>query len=482
MPPWRRRANIQVTRFSVDVVNKLWGFCNTLRHDGINYGDYIEQLTYLLFLKLADEKGLVLPDGYDWESLRTRSGKTLLDHYLALLRRLGEERGLLGGIFAGALSRFREPVNLKRLISLIDETEWATLDVDLKGEAYEGLLQKFAAEQKGAGQYFTPRPLIRAIVRCLQPDIRELSYFAVHDPAAGTGGFLIGAAEWMFKVSDGRLKREDQQRLRRGTYSGNELVQETVRLALMNLYLHEIEADIHHGDTIAEGDMGRRYDVILTNPPFGTKGAGEVPERPDFTVLTTNKQLNFIQHVVKVLKSGGRAAMVLPDNVLFEDYAGRDVRRLLMEDCQLHTVLRLPVGTFTPYSTGVKANVLFFRKGRPTEEVWFYDLRTNVPNVTKRQPLTEATFADFVTAYGPRHTPGPGDRSPAERFCPFSRQELADRDDNLDLFWLKDESLGTTGELPEPEDLISEAATRLETALDAVNELMALLARDTRPA
>lgn len=206
----------------MDVVNKLWGFCNTLRHDGINYGDYIEQLTYLLFLKLADEKGLELPDGYDWQSLRARSGKVLLDHYLTLLRRLGEERGLLGGIFAGALSRFREPVNLKRLISLIDETEWAALDVDLKGEAYEGLLQKFAAEQKGAGQYFTPRPLIRAIVRCLQPDIRESPDFAVYDPAAGTGGFLIGAAEWMFKVSDGRLKREDQQRLRRGTYSGGE--------------------------------------------------------------------------------------------------------------------------------------------------------------------------------------------------------------------------------------------------------------------
>lgn len=255
-----------------------------------------------------------------------------------------------------------------------------------------------------------------------------------------------------------------------------------MRLALMNLYLHEIEADIHHGDTIAEGDAGRRYDVILTNPPFGTKGAGEVPERPDFTVMTANKQLNFIQQIVKVLKPGGRAAMVLPDNVLFEDHAGRDVRRLLMEDCQVHTVLRLPVGTFTPYSTGVKANVLFFRKGRPTEEVWFYDLRTNMPNVTKRQPLTEATFVDFVAAYGARHMPRLGDRSSSERFRSFSRAEIAARDDSLDIFWLKDESLGTTGNLPEPEDLISEAATRLETALDAVNELLALLARDTRAA
>lgn len=459
----------------MDIVSKLWGFCHTLRHDGINYGDYIEQLTYLLFLKLADEKGLEMPEGYNWASLRDRSGVDLLDHYIATLRELGRQPGLLGDIFAGALSRFREPVNLKRLIGLIDEPEWSALDVDLKGEAYEGLLQKYAAEQKGAGQYFTPRPLIRAIVRCMQPDIRESPSFACHDPACGTGGFLIGAAEWMFEASEGRLSREDQRRLRRGVYSGAELVLETRRLALMNLYLHEIEGQIHYGDSIAEGDPGARYDVILTNPPFGTKGAGEVPQRDDFTVATANKQLNFVQHVLTVLKPGGRAAMVLPDNVLFEEHAGRDVRRLLMEDCQLHTVLRLPVGTFTPYSTGVKANVLFFRKGLPTGEVWVYDLRTNVDKVTKGHPLTADYFADFVRCYGPRSTPRPGDRQESERFRRFTRQEIADRDDNLDLFWLRDESLDDPGAMPEPEDLLGEAFGQLEVALGALNEIAAIL-------
>jgi type I restriction enzyme M protein len=460
----------------MNVVQTLWGFCNTLRHDGINYGDYIEQLTYLLFLKLADEKALKMPKGYDWISLRDRSGVDLLDHYVATLRELGRQSGLLGDIFAGALSRFREPVNLKRLIGMLDEIEWVTLDVDLKGEAYEGLLQKYAAEQKGAGQYFTPRPLIRAIVQCMRPDIREAPDFAVHDPGCGTGGFLIGAAEWMLQVTEGRLSREDQRRLRRGTYSGTELVLETRRLALMNLYLHEIEADIRYGDSIAEGDPGTRYNVILTNPPFGTKGAGEVPHRDDFTVATSNKQLNFIQHVLMILKPGGRAAMVLPDNVLFEEHAGRDVRRLLMEDCQLHTILRLPVGTFTPYSAGVKANVLFFRKGRPTEEVWVYDQRTNVDKVTKGQPLTIEHFADFIACYGPHATPHPGDRQETERFQCFSRQEIQnERDDNLDIFWLRDESLEDPEDLPEPEDLLSEAQTRLETAMDAVNELMVIL-------
>lgn len=466
----------------MDVVQKLWGFCNTLRHDGINYGDYIEQLTYLLFLKLADEKGLDIPPGYGWADLRARAGTALLEHYVDTLRELGKQRGLLASIFAGALSRFREPVNLKKLISLIDETEWASLDVDLKGDAYEGLLQKFAAEQKGAGQYFTPRPLIRTIARCLQPDIREAPDYTVHDPAVGTGGFLIGAVEWMLKHAGGRLTRQEQLRLQKRTYSGGELVLETCRLAQMNLFLHEVEAAISYGDTIALGDQGKRYNVILTNPPFGTKGAGEVPERDDFMVETANKQLNFIQHVLVVLKPGGRAAMVLPDNVLFEDHAGQEVRRLLMQDADLHTILRLPVGTFTPYSTGVKANVLFFQKGRPTETVWVYDLRTNMPNVTKGQPLTEATFADFTACYGPHPTPRPGTRVPTERFRPFSRAELAARNDNLDLVWLRDESLDRPEALPEPEELLGEILTRLETAMDAVNELGALLEKPERAA
>jgi type I restriction enzyme M protein len=243
----------------------------------------------------------------------------------------------------------------------------------------------------------------------------------------------------------------------------------------MNLYLHEIEGRLHYGDSIAEGNPGWRCNVVLTNPPFGTRGAGEVPQRDDFTVATSNKQLNFIQHVLTILKTGGRAAMVLPDNVLFEENAGRDVRRLLMQDAQLHTVLRLPVGTFTPYSPGVKANVLFFRKGLPTEEVWVYDLRTNVPKVTKRQPLSEEASADFVSAYGSFPTPRPGDRAERQRFRRFTRDELSSRDDNLDIFWLKDESLDNPDDLPEPEDLLGEAMTQLETAVDALNELGRIL-------
>jgi type I restriction enzyme M protein len=463
-----------------DVVQKLWGFCNTLRHDGINYGDYIEQLTYLLFLKLADEKGVAVPPGYGWDSLLEKSGTDLTEHYQTTLTRLGKEKGLLGDIFAGALSKFREPVNLKRLIMLINETEWAELDVDLKAEAYEGLLQKFAAEQKGAGQYFTPREAIRAIVRCVRPDIGQASDYTIHDPAVGTAGFLIAAAEWNLKQRGKALTREEQQRLKRGTLSGGEIVLETRRLALMNLYLHGIEGDIHYGDSIAEGAGDRRFDCILTNPPFGTKGGGEVPNRDDFTVATSNKQLNFVQHVLTILKPGGRAAMVLPDNVLFEEHAGRDVRQLLMADCRLHTILRLPVGTFTPYSPGVKANVVFFDKGWPTDEVWIYDLRTNVDKVTKRNGLAAQYFADFEQCYSPSPKPGTlrggrGARAETDRFKRFTRQQIADRDDNLDIFWLKDDTLENPNELPEPEDLVGEAVTRLETAMDALNDLAAVL-------
>lgn len=459
----------------MDVVGKLWGFCNTLRHDGINYGDYIEQLTYLLFLKLADEKSVLVPAGYDWDSLLDKSGTALTEHYQDVLRRLGRESGLLGDVFAGALSKFREPVNLKRLIALINETEWSELDVDLKAQVYEGLLQKFAAEQKGAGQYFTPREAIRAIVRCVQPDVGEANDFTIHDPAVGTAGFLIAAAEWNLKERKAPLTREEQMRLKHGALSGGEIVLETRRLALMNLYLHGIEGEIHYGDSIAEGEGDKRYNVILTNPPFGTKGAGDVPNRDDFTVATSNKQLNFIQHVLTILKVGGRAAMVLPDNVLFEEHAGRDVRGLLMQDCQLHTILRLPVGTFTPYSAGVKANVLFFRKGLPTQEVWVYDSRTNVPKVNKGHPLDANYFQDFLKCFGARHTPRLNERQESERFRKFTREQIRERDDNLDLFWLKDESLDDANDLPEPEDLVGEAVTQLEVALDALNELAAQL-------
>src|SRR2546427_1039225 len=416
------------------VVGKLWGFCNTLRHDGIGYGDYIEQLTYLLFLKLAEEKGVKLPKSCAWSDLKKESGMELLDAYVEILRTLGRQQGMLGDIFAGSLSKFREPANLKKLIMLIDETQWTALDVDIKADAYEGLLQKYAEEEKGAGQYFTPREAIRCVVRCIKPDIKAKKDFTIHDPAVGTAGFLIGAYEWTMKqTKEGALlSREERDRLQNNTFSGGEIVLDTRRLALMNLYLHEIEADIYYGDSLAEGPhTSKRYDIVMTNPPFGTKGAGQAPIRDDFTVKTANKQLNFIQHVVTILKPGGKFGIVVPDNVLFEDTAGKEVRKLLMEDCNLHTILRLPIGTFTPYSPGVKANIIFFTKGEPTKEVWIYDNRTNIEKVAIRHPLTADYFKDFEQCYHAKP------RGETERFKRYTRGEIAERADNLDISWLK---------------------------------------------
>jgi type I restriction enzyme M protein len=451
-----------------DVVGKLWGFCHTLRHDGINYGDYIEQLTYLLFLKMADEKKVIVPEGCTWSDLNSKSGTELLDGYVKILKEMAKQGGILGDIFAGSLNKFREPVNLKKLIMMIDGIEWSALDVDLKANAYEGLLQKYAAEQKGAGQYFTPREAIRCVVRCMKPDFRETSNYLIHDPACGTSGFLIGAYEWIMKQTNegAELSREDRVRLKTQTFSGVEIVLETRRLALMNLYLHEIEDGILYGDALANGPhMAKRYDCIMTNPPFGTKGPGEAPSRDDFTVKTSNKQFNFMQHLMTVLKPGGKAAIVLPDNVLFEEHAGREVRKLLLTDCCLHTILRLPIGTFSPYSPGVKANILFFRKGLPTDEVWFYDLRTNIAKVNKGHPLSDELFKDFEICYHSKP------RVETDRFKRILKDDIVGRDFNLDIFWMKDESIEEQNSLSEPEDLVAETLTNLETALNSLNEL-----------
>lgn len=467
-----------------DVVQTLWGFCHTLRHDGMDYGDYIEQLTYLLFLKMADEAGAKVPKGYDWRSLKDLSGTDLSDHYVEALRALGRERGILGDIFAGALSRFNNPVNLKKLISLIDETEWTALGVDVKAHAYEGLLEKSAAEgKKGAGQFFTPRVLIDSMVRCMKPDPRTSKTFTIHDPAAGTGGFLISAYEWLMHETKGAVDRDVAKRLKASVYSGNELVARPRRLALMNLYLHGIEDGITLGDTIYQPDPGTRYDVVLTNPPFGTKGANQAPDRDDFTVSTSNKQLNFLQHILTILKPGGRAAVVLPDNCLFEDQAG-EVMKLVAEDCRLHTVLRLPHGTFTPYSQGVMANVIFFTKGQPTETVWIYDARTNVPGVTKKdRPLTREHFAEFERCYG--SIPGGFAKrkesdSKQDRWRRYGIKEVAARDFKLESFkWLREESLQDTDELELPEELATEAIAELEQAVAELNEIMSLLENGT---
>ncbi|HQG28120.1 MAG TPA: class I SAM-dependent DNA methyltransferase [Candidatus Ozemobacteraceae bacterium] len=461
-----------------DIVNKLWGFCHTLRHDGVDYGDYIEQLTYLLFLKMADEKEVEIPKGCGWGSLKNLSGQPLIDHYTGILQKLRDAKGLLGDIFAQAMPRFNNPVNLKKLVAMIDEEEWTALDVDVKGEAFEGLLEKAASEgKKGAGQYFTPRPLIQSIVSAMKPDPRGKADFTIIDPACGSGGFLMCAWEWLIGETKGAIDRREIKRIRERTYFGQDLVARPRRLALMNLFLHGLTPTIYLGDTIYEPERGERYDVILTNPPFGTKGANQVPDRDDFTIATSNKQLNFVQHCMNILKPGGRAAMVLPDNCLFEDKAG-EVFEILMQDCNLHTILRLPRGTFTPYSQGVKANVVFFQKGLPTEQVWIYDARANVPSVTKKsRPLTREHFREFEAAYGadPAGRSPRTDAGPEGRFRRFHISEIKERGYKLDITWLKDESLEDADELPEPDALASEAIAELEAAVDGLREILMMI-------
>src|SRR5438132_11967778 len=461
-----------------DIVQKLWGFCHTLRHDGIDYGDYIEQITYLLFLKMADERGIELPKKCDWPTLYKQTGTGLIDHYIDVLRTLGKQPGLIGDIFASAQSRFNSPVNLKRMLTLINETEWTALDVDVKAQAFEGLLEKAASEgKKGAGQYFTPRVLIKSIVRCMKPDPRVHKEFIIGDPACGTGGFLVAAYEWLIEQTAGALERDIAKRVKKATYFGQDLVERPRRLALMNLYLHGLEPEITLGDAIYEVPSSQRFDVVLTNPPFGTKGANQAPEREDFTIETSNKQLNFLQHVLTILKRGGRAAIVLPDDCLFEGKAG-EVFEILMQDCNVHTILRLPRGTFTPYSQGVKANVIFFQKGPPTQQTWIFDARSNVPGITKKErPLTPQHFAEFEKSYGSDPI-GQSKRAETERFRTFPLSEIKAREYKLDITWLKDESLEDSDELPEPQDLASEAVTELEAVVDDLREIVALVEKE----
>lgn len=477
-----------------DVVQKLWGFCHTLRHDGVGYGEYIEQLTYLLFLKMADERGIDLSGtryvddkgrtvevDCSWPTLEATSGMALNDHYVGILLALGRQKDLLGAIFAKAVSKFTNPVNLKKLIGVIDETEWTALDIDVKAAAFEGLLEKAASEgKKGAGQYFTPRILIKSIVRCMQPDPRLHPEFAISDPACGTGGFLVSSYEWLIdQTKGGAMDKALARRVKKSTYFGQELVDQPRRLALMNLYLHGLEPQIKGGDSIYEVPDGRRFDVILTNPPFGTKGANEIPSRDDFTIATSNKQLNFLQHVLTILKPAGRAAVVVPDNCLFADQAG-DVFEILMKDCNVHTVLRLPNGTFSPYSPGTKTNVVFFTKGQPTKTIWVYDARTNVPRITKKdRPLTPEHFKEFEKCFG-SDPYGRAKRkqsdSKEDRWRSFTIDEVKARDYKIDgLKWLKDESLDDMDDLPEPDELATDAIAELEAAVEELNAVLAAL-------
>lgn len=470
-----------------DIVQKLWGFCHVLRHDGVDYGDYIEQITYLLFIKMADERGVDLPKGCSWPELAAQSGVDLTDHYADALRILGKQSGILSDIFAGSMPRFNNPVNLKRLISLIDETEWTSLDKDVKAEAFEGLLEKAASEgKKGAGQFFTPRPLIQSICRVMKPDPRSRPDFTIADPAVGTAGFLVCAYEWLLEQTGGVLDRDIAKRIRTKTYYGQELVSRPRRLALMNLFLHGVSPTIVLGDTILEGRIDQRFDCILTNPPFGTKGANQSPNREDFTVETSNKQLNFLQHILTVLKPGGRAAVVLPDNCLFADQAG-EVFEILTKDCTLHTVLRLPRGTFSPYSQGVKANVVFFTKDYATETTWIYDCRSNIPGITKKdRPLTLQHFAEFEKCFGPNPDGRDSNKfhrdpmhSKDGRWRSFHISEVKQRDFKLDSFkWIKDDSIEDADELPEPEELVAGAIAELEGAVAELNAVLELLEHD----
>ncbi len=472
-----------------NLANKLWGFCHTLRHDGVDYGDYIEQLTYLLFFKMAEEKDIELPpienfrsdigqiiavQPVNWQELKKQSGTDLTHLYGEMLRHLRGQKGMIGDMYYQAMPRLNNPVNLKKLINLIDEDDWTSIEVDVKGEAFEGLLEKSASEgKKGAGQYFTPRPLIDSMVKVMKPNPLKQKEFKIYDPSCGTGGFLVRAYEWLFKETKGAFGREESKRIKKETYYGQELVPRPRRLALMNMFLHGIEPIIYLGDTIYEAPKPERFDVVLANPPFGTKGASDHPEREDFTIETTNKQLNFLQHIMTVMKPGGRAAVVLPDNCLFEDKAG-DVFKLLMEDCNLHTIMRLPEGTFVPYANA-KANVIYFQKGMPTENVWIYDNRTNIENLTKKdRPLTEANFTAFEKAFGSSPN-GTSKRNETERFKSFHISVIAERGYKLDVTWMKDESNGDSSVLDKPEEIIGKVVLELQSAIKDLNEVLKLV-------
>ena len=475
---------------SSSIVQKLWNYCNVLRDDGISYGDYVEQLTYLLFLKMADEqtkppfsKESVVPAGLDWESLVNKDGDALETHYRRILDELGRQSGTLGVIFRKSQNKIQDPAKLKRIIQLINDETWSGLDADVKGDIYEGLLQKNAEDTKsGAGQYFTPRPLIQAIVEVMRPEPMQ----TICDPACGTGGFFLAAHDYLSARSD-QLDREQRRFLRYGTFHGTDIVDNVVRLCVMNLHLHGVggdESPVKTGDSLIS-DTGERFDMVLTNPPFGKKSSITIVdekgaagknsltyEREDFWATTSNKQLNFLQHIKTILEINGKAAIVVPDNVLFEGGAGETIRRKLMHECDLHTLLRLPTGIF--YAQGVKANVLFFDR-KPasetpwTEKLWIYDLRTNKRFTLKTKQMRYDALGDFIACYNPdnRH-----DRGETERFKSFSYDELMQRDKvSLDIFWLRDESLEDTENLPEPDELAGEIVANLAAALEQFQDI-----------
>lgn len=490
---------------SAPIISKVWSFCTTLRDDGVSYGDYLEQLTYLIFLKMADEyskppykRDVGIPDKYNWQNLKAKRGAELEGHYIVLLRELGKKKGTLGQIFTKSQNKIQDPAKLYRLIDMVDDTQWVTMDADVKGDIYEGLLEKNAEDTKsGAGQYFTPRALIKAMVECIRPEPRK----TIADPACGTGGFFLSAYDFIEDSKNYSLDKAQKDFLKHGTFFGNEIVANTRRMCLMNMFLHNIgeidgETNISPNDALV-APSGTTYDYVLANPPFGRKssmsftneeGEQETDDltynRQDFWATTSNKQLNFVQHIRTMLKTTGKAAVVVPDNVLFEGGAGEIVRKKLLQNTELHTILRLPTGVF--YAQGVKANVIFFdnREASPnpwSKDVWYYDYRTNIHHTLKKKPMRFENLQDFVDCYNPenrhkRKETWDETKNPDGRWRKFSREELTARDKtSLDIFWLKDKSLTDLDNLPEPDDLAEEIIENLEAGLDSFRQVLAVL-------
>lgn len=464
-----------------EIVSKLWNLCNVLRDDGITYHQYVTELTYILFLKMCKETGAEssIPEQYRWTELKKRQGVELKRFYKELLSYLGENcKGRVREIYQGAQTNIDEPKNLEKIITSIDQFDWYTAKEEGLGNLYEGLLEKNANEKKsGAGQYFTPRVLIDVMTRLIAPKAGELC----NDPACGTFGFMIAADKFVKEQTDDLfdLSVDEQEFQRTKAFSGCELVHDTHRLALMNAMLHDINGPIYLGDTLSNFGKGMKgYDVVLTNPPFGTKKGGERATRDDFTYPTSNKQLNFLQHIYRSLNTKGtaRAAVVLPDNVLFADGDGEKIRNDLMDKCNLNMILRLPTGIF--YAQGVKTNVLFFTRGKEdknnTKEVWFYDLRTNMPSFGKTTPLKKEHFADFEKAYTAENRHDISD----ERLCVYTREEINAEGKGLDLGLIRDESILDYNDLPDPIESSEEAINQLEEAVDllmsVVKELKSL--------
>ena len=481
---------------TTDIVAKLWSLCNVLKDDGVTYTDYVKELTYLLFLKMSEETGTEdrLPEQYRWEALEQKAAPERLTFYRKLLLELGDpevtDSILTRSIYINANTIIKKPATLTTLITEIDKLDWYSAKEEGLGDLYEGLLEKNANEKKsGAGQYFTPRVLIDVMVQLMQPALGEV----IQDPAAGTGGFLIAANHYLEEHNDlMKLDEKAYEQYQHHTFYGMEFVQDTHKLALMNLALHDIESDGHtygiiYGDTMSpDAEKLPKADLILSNPPFGTKKGGGLPAREDFTYPTSNKQLAFLQHIYRALKPGGRAAVVLPDNVLFEANTGAAIRRDLMDKCNLHTILRLPTGIF--YAQGVKTNVLFFSKPEKvsqdtgnTKNVWIYDMRANMPSFGKRTAFTRDYFDDFIQCFGDDKY-GNAERKELEdeadkqsRWRVFSRDAIADRGDSLDISWIKDNDVVDAADLPEPEQLAGEAMSELTEALRELTELMNVL-------